>query len=383
MREAPVLLDQKAQFELEPGLAYFNCAYMAPMLRAVRAAASTAVARTAQPWTITPQDFFGFAESARQLIGAMIGARADDIAIVPSVSYGIGVAAQNVELERGQTILLLAEEFPSNVYPWRVAAARAGAEVVTIPRPDDGDWTAAVLAHIDDRVAVAALPSCHWTDGARLDLVRIGAALRAVGAALVLDLMQSLGAHPFDVREVQPDFVACAAYKWMLGPYSVGFLYAAPAHHAGIPLEHNWITREHSEHFAGLVDYRDGLQPGARRYDMGERANFILLPMWIAALEQILAWTPAAIAATLRARNQRIAAALSALGAQVVPAEHTIGHILGVRFEDRMLPRIMEGLRAARIIVSVRGTTMRVAPHLCVDDHDVERLIETVRRLLR
>ncbi len=376
-----MLQDQKARFEIEPGVAYFNCSFMAPMLRTVHAAATEAVARTARPWTISPQDFFTHAERARELIAQLIGASADDIAIVPSVSYGIGVAAQNLRIERGRAILVLAEQFPSNVYPWRALAERAGAELVTVPRPADGDWTTAVLAHITDRVGIAALPNCHWTDGARLDLVRIGAALRAVGAALALDLMQSLGVHPFDVREVQPDFVACASYKWLLGPYSLGFLYAAPRHHAGVPLEHNWIARERSEHFAGLVDYRDALQPGARRYDMGERANFILLPMLIAALEQILAWTPEAISRTVGARNQRIAEALAALGAQVLPAAHRVDHILGVRFDDGALGRIMDGLRAERIIVSMRGTTMRVATHLCVDDADVDRLIDTVRRL--
>jgi selenocysteine lyase/cysteine desulfurase len=208
-----VLQDQKERFEIDPGLAYFNCSYMAPMLRTVHAAALDAVARTAQPWTISSRDFFEPAERARQLIARLLGASADEIAIVPSVSYGIGVAAANLVLKRGQTVLVLAEEFPSNVYPWRVAVARYGAELVTVPRPADGDWTSAVLAHIDDRVGLAALPNCHWTDGARLDLVRIGAALRSVGAALVLDLMQSLGAHPFDVRQVKPDFVACASYK--------------------------------------------------------------------------------------------------------------------------------------------------------------------------
>jgi len=59
----------------------------------------------------------------------------------------------------------------------------------------------------------------------------------------------------------------------------LGFLYVAPRHQQGRPLEHNWIVRAGSENFAGLVNYRDEMQPGARRFDVGERSNFALMPM--------------------------------------------------------------------------------------------------------
>ena len=107
------------------------------------------------------------------------------------------IAARNLPLGAGQTIVLLADQFPSNLYPWRAAAARAGAEIVTVDAPD-GDLTSAVLAAIDERTAIAALPHCRWTDGALLDLESIGERVRAAGAALALDLTQSAGALPID-----------------------------------------------------------------------------------------------------------------------------------------------------------------------------------------
>ncbi len=376
-----MLTSQKAHFELEPGVAYFNCAYMAPMLRAVRSAAEQALELTSRPWDLVANDFFQPAERARELVGRLIGTSASHIAIVPSVSYGIGVAAANIKLAPGQVILLLDGQFPSNVYPWQAMADRDRAEIHFVPRPVDGDWTRAVLERIDSRIGLAALPNCHWIDGAKLDLIRIGQALRSVDATLVLDLTQSAGVFPFAVDEVKPDFVACAAYKWLLGPYSIGFLYAAEHHHQGVPLEYNWITREGSEDFTNLLDYRDSFQAGARRFDMGERANFILLPMLIAALERILAWTPEAIAATLGARNQRIAEALAHLGISTLPAERRAGHILGLRFEDGVPERLLAELKAKKILVSVRGSSLRIAPHLCVDDADGERLVSSIRAL--
>lgn len=367
------------RFDLPRDVAYFNSAYMAPLLHDVADAGRRAFDEARRPWERSAADFFEPAERVRTLGATLLGANADDIALVPSVSYAIGVAARNLRVERGQRVLVLDEQFPSNVYPWRAMASARGADVHVVARPDDDDWTRAVLDHIDDSVAVAALPHCHWTDGSRLDLVRLGAALRARGAALVLDLTQSLGALPFDVREVQPDFVACAGYKWLLGPYGVGLLYTAPHRQGGEPLEYNWITRADAEDFAGLVDYRDAYQPGARRFDMGERSHFLLLPMLEAALRRLCAWTPAAIAEAARTRTAHIAEAVVRRGARVLPEAVRAGHILGVRFPGGEGPRLMESLRAEGVFVSVRGSTMRIAVHQCIDDRDVDTLLRVLR----
>ena len=146
------------------------------------------------------------------------------------------------------------------------------------------------MGEIDGGTAVVAVPNCHWTDGSLVDLVRVGERVREVGAALVVDGIQSLGAMPFDVSEVRPDFLVAASYKWLLGPYGVGFMYVDEKHRGGRPIEHNWINRHRSEDFAQLVDYQDAFQPGARRYDVGERSNFVLLPMAAEALRQLLDW---------------------------------------------------------------------------------------------
>ena len=124
---------------------------------------------------------------------------------------------------------------------------------------------------------------------------------------LVVDGTQSVGALPFDVAAIRPDFLVVATYKWLLGPYSAGYLYVAPERHDGMPIEHNWADRTRSENFTGLVDYRDAFAPGARRYDVGERGNFHLLPMANAALRQVHEWGVENIQETIRARTRRIA----------------------------------------------------------------------------
>ena len=373
--------NQRHLFDLPDDIAYLNCAYMAPLMHSVVEAGRRGVRCKARPWELTTPDFFSDPAHARGLFARIVNARAEDIAIIPAASYGMAIAARNLPLHAGQTIVLLADQFPSNLYPWRAAAARAGAEVVTVDAAD-GDLTTAVLAAIDERTAIAALPHCRWTDGALLDLERIAGAVHAAGGALALDLTQSAGALPIDVARVQPAFAASACYKWLVGPYTLGFLYVHPDYQSGEPIEYGWSPRAGSEDFARLVDYRDEYAPGARRYDMGEMSNFHLMPMAIAALEQILAWGVENIAATLDARTAAIAERARAIGLDSQSAELRAGHFLGLRFAAGIPPGLLDTLARENVYVSVRGSSMRVTPHLYNTDADVDRLFAALEPVL-
>jgi selenocysteine lyase/cysteine desulfurase len=373
---------QRDLFDMPGDVAYLNCAYMSPLLKRAVALGAEAIARKARPWTISAEDFFTDSERARGLFAELLGAQADDIALVPAASYGLAIAAANLPFAEGRRILVLADQFPSNVYTWRELALRRGGEVVTIARPADGDWTTAILARLDQRVAITALPHCHWTDGGLIDLVAVGSRCREVGAALVIDATQSLGALPLDLAAVQPDYLVCAGYKWLLGPYSLGYLYVAPRHQDGRPLEQSWIARAGSDDFARLIDYQDRYQPGARRFDVGERSNFALLPVGIAALEQLLRWGQAAIAATLAARNAGIVERAARLGMRAIPAHLRAGHFLGLRFAGGVPARLPERLAEEKVYVSLRGDSVRVTPHLYNDDADVDRLFGVLERAL-
>ena len=373
--------DARALFDLPDDIAYFNCAYMSPLLRSVREAGVAAVGRKSRPWEITPEHFFESVESPRALFAALIGASPDCVAVIPAASYGMAIAARNVPLGPGRRVLLLDGEFPSTIYAWQEMARRAGAEAVLLPRPPDDDWTRVVLDAIDERTAAAALPQLHWTDGALLDLVRIRGALDAVGAALALDVTQSLGVLPLDLAAVDPDFMVAACYKWLLGPYSTGFLYAAPRAQQGVPLEWSWMAREGSEDFSSLVQYRDGFRSGARRYDVGEPSNFALMPMVSAALRQIQTWTVPAIQRQLAAYCEEIVRALAPLGWTAVSADRRAGHYLGLRHPNGVAPPLAGRLAKEGIYVSLRGPCLRVTPHVYNTLADRERLAAALEKV--
>ena len=370
----------KDLFEIPEGVTYLNCANMAPQLRAITQAGLDAVRKKTTPWTLSAAEWFSGAEQLRILAARLLGTESDAVALVPAVSYGIATAAANLPLSPGHTILLLDQEFPSNVYAWRELAKKKGGSVVTVRRGTGIGWTEALEQAIDRNTAIVVAPQCHWTDGSRIDLERIGERTRAVGAALVIDASQSLGACPLDLSRVQPDFLVAVGYKWLLGPYGLGYLYVAPKwRESGIPLEQSWLTRAGSENFARLVEYTDEYRAGARRFDMGEFPQFVLAPMAIAALQQVLSWGVVRIEQALAALTERLAHLAREDRYDVLPETERCAHMIGIRHPAGIpadLPRL---LKEANVFVSVRGDSIRVSPHLYNDMNDAERLFEVLR----
>jgi len=254
---------------------------------------------------------------------------------------------------------------------------------VTVPAPEDGNWTQAILNSIDSRVRVVAVSSCHWTDGARIDLRPIGSACRDIGSVFVVDATQTLGALPFSTAEIKPDFLVAAGYKWLLCPYGFGLLYVSDEWRDARPLEETWLARHNSGDFAALVEYSDAYRPGSRRFDVGETCTPTILPGAIAALEQLRTWGVEHIQATLAATNARIAACLEGLGVRLPGEAQRCGHMFGARLPNRQAERVVSGLRAKNIYISQRGNALRFAPHLHVNDADVDRLIEALRALVQ
>ena len=379
---AEILPSQRHLFDIPEDIAYLNCAYMSPLLRAAATAADGGLKTETHPWSIIPDDFFTPAERVRESLAMLIGASGDDVALTPSASFGISTAAANLPLEAGQNIVMVEEQYPSNVYAWKRLAAERGGEIKVVPRPGDGDWTAAVLDTVDSATAIAALPHNHWHDGGLLDLERIGGTLRAQGAALASDASQSLGALPLDVRRVQPDFLASCGYKWLLCPYGFSFLYVAPKWQDGRPLDESWHARAGAEDFARLAEYSDDYMAGARRFDQGERARFIQLPAAAVALKQLNAWGVENIQATLGETNGRVAAEARALGLETVAEGKRAGHFLGLIFPEGVPDELPEKMKAEKIYVSVRGKSVRVTPHLWVNDADIDRFLTVLKAAL-
>lgn len=241
-----------------------------------------------------------------------------------------------------------------------------------------------MLQAINGETAVVSVPQCHWTDGSLIDLIRVGGRAREVGAALVIDASQSLGACPLDLARVQPDFMVSVGYKWLLGPYGLGYLYVAPRwQENGSPLEQSWLARKGSEDFAHLIDYCDEYRQGARRFDMGEFPQFVLAPMATVALRQVLTWSVETIEDTLSRLTDDIAQRASDSAYAVLPYEQRCRHMIGIRSSRGVPATLPAALAASGVYVSIRGDSIRIAPHLYNDASDIERFFEVLGSCLQ
>jgi selenocysteine lyase/cysteine desulfurase len=377
------MLDCRAEdFFLPAGHHYLNCAYMAPMARLVEQAGIEGIRAKRGPGRIEPSHFFETGEEIRTVFARLIGADdAGRIALIPAASYGLATAARNLPVGSGQSIITVHEQFPSHVYTWQRLAASADARVVTV-EPGSGAgrrdrWNDRILEAIDRNTAVVAVPHVHWADGTLFDLVRIGARCREVGAALIVDGTQSVGALPFDVQAIRPDALVCAGYKWLLGPYSMGVAYFGPRFDQGIPLEENWIARKDSQDFAGLVNYQSEYGPAATRYDVGERSNFILAPMLLAALNMLDSWGIENIQDYCHTIAAPILSEASRLGYGVEASSTGASHLFGLRMPTGTdIISLKAELARRNVSVAIRGDAIRVSPNVYNTPDDARALIE-------
>jgi selenocysteine lyase/cysteine desulfurase len=379
--EDDMLQCQRHRFSLPDDAHYLNGAYMSPLLDSVEEAGIRGIRAKRVPVDIEPNDFFAGADDARQRFSRLIGAGDPErVAILPAVSYGIAVAAHNTRIRPGQNIVLTEGQFPSNALVWHRLAREHEAGVRTVASPERArgrgrEWTARILEAIDRDTAAVALPPVHWTDGSRFDLAAIGERARLQGAAVIIDGTQAIGAMPLDLSDIVADAVVCAAYKWLLGPYSLAFGWFGPRYDDGRPLEEAWLGRAGSEDFQNLVRYVDEYRPAAARYDVGGRSNFVLMPMAIAALDQLLEWDPGRIQDYCRHITRDLFGPVAEHGFQADEEDGRAAHLFGLRTPEGLgIADLKAELDRRRIHVSLRGTAVRVSPNVYNTEADVAAL---------
>ncbi len=375
------MLPQKHLFQLPEDGHYLNCAYMSPLLKGVEEAGIAGMQKKRNPAKIRQEDFFAEAETVRAKFGQLVNGHPAQVAIIPSASYGLQSAISNIPLNNGTHAITVSEEFPSDYYPLKSWCTRFGKDLIVIPPPESSPekgkiWNELLLEAINPDTAAVVISSIHWTNGTLFDLGKIGARCKAVGALFIVDGTQSVGALPIDVAAFQIDALVCAAYKWLLGPYSIGLAWYSPIFNHGVPIEESWLNRTNAENFAGLTNYVDDYKPGAARYQVGESSNFILLPMLHAALDQIAAWGVGNIQQYCRQLTTPLLDFLIKNGFGVEVESYRAGHLFGFSLPDGLdRSNLLAAFQQNNIFVSLRGSSIRVSPHVYNTETDIRALI--------
>ncbi len=387
------LLCQRELFSIPKDQCYLNSAFMGPLPRVVEQAGIDALAARASPLGMSAQDFFDPAERVRSLCAQLVHADPERIAFVPTASYATAIVARNFQPKRGQNVVMLGELFPSNVYAWRNWRADE-VEMRMVPAPDapwtSGSrgrsraslWNDALIHAIDGQTALVAVEPAHWTDGTLFDLERIGRRCREVGAIFVVDATQVVGAMPVDAQRIQADALVVHCYKSMLANYGLGFVVLGERYLNASPLEESWLMRSGSENFARLVDYEDRYAPGMRRFDTSLRANPMLINMLEAACKLLIEWQPARVREYLLKIERNSVERMRSLGFEVADEGERAANLFGVKLPAGLDPEVCRSQLAKRkIYVSVRGSAVRVSPHVYNDEGDLELLADALAGL--
>lgn len=381
-----MLTSQKHLFSLQEGIHYINCATMSPNLKSVEQAGFEGIRRKSNPQHITQETFFETTIPVQKAFAKLINCPDfERIAMIPSVSYGMAIVARNLgfkpNLTSGQEIIMVHEEFPSDVYAWEGICMEKGLKIKTITPPIELEnrgkiWNEMLINAIDANTCMVVISPTHWANGTRFDLEAIGKQCRLYGALFVLDGTQSIGALPFDVQLVRPDAVINGGYKWLLGPYSSGIAYFGEYFDTGSSIERNWINRIGSENFRNLINYQDQYRSKADRYNVGERSNFILNPMLETSLNQLLAWGVDNIQNYCKNLLEEPLKILQSKGYWVEDEAFRSHHLIGVRIPaGRDIIKIQAALKRSNVQVSVRGESIRISPHVYNDQTDIDSLM--------
>lgn len=307
---------QRHLFDIPDDVAYFNCASNSPQLKASTDRLVSGARAKSRPWERTPGSYFEDAETIRALASELFGGDRDGYAVVPAASYGLSAAARAIEpqLGPGDAVLVIAEEFPSNVFAWRRTVRETGAMLVTVPLREDGHWTRSVLDRIDRSVKVVSISTCHWTNGRS----STSCPSRTPAATWVA----------FSSSTPRSRSARCRLRWRMSSPTS-----------SWLPATSGCCSRTVS---ASSTRPRDGAMP-ARSRRRGRPARMRgTSPGW------------------------------SSTRTCTCPAR--CPHIVGASLPDGDTARMLGELKARNVYISQRGRSLRFAPHLHVGDADIERL---------
>ena len=376
----PMTHDYTADFYTEPGCSYLNSAYHGAIPNVAVQAMQEAAQLKQAPYRLPDVAHFEFPDAYRQAVAQLLGGEQKQVVIGDSATHGIMLLVRGLRWNRGDEVIIPQNEFPANRFPWQ-ALEPEGVVLRQVSLSDSQTWLHNIEAALTPRTRVLAVSWVSYATGFRLDLQALATLCRDRGILLVLDGSQGVGGWPLDVKSESFDLLTCATYKWLLGPYGVGFSYISKKllDELTTPNIH-WMRVKGADDFNRLSDCDLDLVQDASRFDVNETANFFNLSAGTASLRYLQRVGPATV-------RDHVAALLSQL-TETLPEGYRVmsdttpqhrSNIFCIRGRDeRHTKKVFGELQAARVYTSLRDGNLRISPHLHNTPNDIERLLEVL-----
>jgi cysteine desulfurase/selenocysteine lyase len=359
------------------GRIWLNTAHQGPLPRVAVEAARTALERKTQPHRIRDEDFFDVPKRLRVALGKLIGAAPDDIILGNSTTYGLDLLAQGMRWRPGDEVLLVAGDFPADVFPWLVLRDQ-GVSIRFIEAPRGAIEPQQLAAEISPRTRLFCTSWVNSFTGSAIDAPGIGKVCRENDVVFVLNASQGLGARILDVRHTPVDAITCTGSKWLCGPYGTGFCWLTPAQRESLVTRHAyWLAMQAGTPLDKMRDYVLRADLGARAWDVFCTANFFNFVPWTAAIEYLLGAGPADVSAYDEALVTELVANLDEdrfelISPRAGPRRSTLVVIRPRKDKDAVAWRNL--LAMSGFDVAVREGNLRISPHLHNSHEDMEKL---------
>lgn len=371
-----------AEFPLDPQLCYLNHAAIGPWPRRTAQTVANFAQQNMMRGGADYPDWLQVEQRLRARIARMINApSSDDVALMKNTSEGLSTISQGLDWRDGDEVVGLAHDFCSNQMPWQVLDSRGVRyRPIDALRSEDPEQT--LIKAISPETRLLAISTVHYATGYRFDLERLAAACRQHGVLLSVDVIQSLGALPFDLQVVDADFVTCGGHKWLLAPEGLGFFYCRASLRGRLGLhQFGWAMREHPYDFEG-----DDWQPAqsARRFESGT-PNMMGIHALDASLGLLEEVGSDQIVQRLETNVDILIEGLKALpGVTIVTPEANAKRAGIVTFRHSTAPQetLHRQLVADGVICAARAGGIRLAPHFYTPESALNRAIEKISQLI-
>lgn len=376
------IVDWRTEWHEFEGVTYLNLAGNSPIPKAAIKRMQEAIEWKKFPQRIPDAAFFEVPNRVRAALAKLIGGTPNEVALTTGASTGMAAVAYGLEWKPGDEVLTASGEFPLQYATWKPMEEREGIKVTAVKPSGTFHSTDDFIAALTPRTRLVSVSHVRFDNGAMIDAAKLAAACHAQAALLLLDVSQSCGVVPMDVTQMGADFLVCAGYKWLLGPFGTGFFWAKHERIAKMrPGPFYWMAAEGVENFADLTTAPPRPANAAKRWDAAETANFYNLAALEGGVELVLRAGPATVAE----HNHRLIEQLF----ERLPKDRCVAASPLERerrgpygcFQARTAEKtrdLYEKLRAENVITSLREGKIRVSPYLYNTQQDVDRLARVI-----
>jgi cysteine desulfurase/selenocysteine lyase len=370
-------------FEIEDAT-YLNLAGQAPMPRVTIRAVQAAIEAKKYPHHQSDSTYFEVPNRIRASIAQLIGGKPEEVAITTGASNGMAAVAYGLPWNPGDEVITSKGEFPLQFTAWKPMEEREGLKLKIVTPRERFITADDLLAAMTPKTKLVSTSLVRFDDGSLLDAARVAAACHAQGALLLLDISQCCGAMPLNVAQLGADFMVCAGYKWLLGPFGAGFFWAKSELITKLrPGPFYWMAAAGSDNFSSLSFDDPKPAPAAKRWDTAESAsyfNFNLVAMDVSA-DFVVRMGPETVAAHNRKLIELMYERLPmdrCIPASPLEADRRGPYgCFAARTQEKTVA-LYQKLRKENVIVSLREGNIRVAPHLYNTERDIDRLISVI-----